>query len=79
MNYICQKDLMKRQNWNIRRIRLFLGEPDAHFPNSQSSAFRKMKMYNMDRVVKAQSSTEFREDVLRYLSLKERKEANAGN
>lgn len=79
MNLISQQDLLSRQNWNARRIKLFLGKPDQSIPNPQSPAFRRMKMYDMERVRKAETSPEFRVDVLRYLSKKERVEANAGN
>ena len=79
MPYICQMNLLKQQNWNIRRIKLFLRETDAYFPNPNGEMYRKKKMYDVDRVVKADFSEAFRADVLRYLSTKEREEANAGN
>ena len=79
MTKICQQDLLTFQKWNIRRIRLFLGKPDCYEPNPQSPSFRWMKMYDLDRIIKEETSPEFRADVLKYLSKKERDEAIAGN
>lgn len=64
-NYIDQARLLKRRNWNPRRIKVYLGEPDKYAPNPKSPNYRDMKLYDLNRVYRAEVSGQFRLEVFR--------------
>jgi hypothetical protein len=50
-NCLCQADLLKRRNWNLRRIRQFLDPPDTVIRIENSEAFLQDVQYSKRRVV----------------------------
>ena len=64
--YISQAQILKRKNWNLRRICVYLGEPDKYAPNPRSPKYRHMKLYDIDRVYRAEVSEPFKLEVFRF-------------
>jgi hypothetical protein len=62
-NYLCQADLLKRRNWNLRRIRQFLDPPDTVSTNPKSERYREMKLYLLSRIIRIENSEAFLQDV----------------
>jgi len=65
MTKICQEDLLKMPNWNIRRVRLFYPLPDECVPNPHGSNYRWMKLYSVEKIKQIEASPEFQADVQR--------------
>jgi hypothetical protein len=47
--------LVKKRGWTDAMVRDFLGDPDARGPNPHYRAAGDMRLYNMDRVLAAES------------------------
>lgn len=50
VNYLCQADVLKRKNWNLRRVRQYLDPIDRTAPNPKHRNYPWMKMHDMERV-----------------------------
>lgn len=68
MPYLCQADVIKRRNWNLRRVKQFLCYPDSFAPNPKSRKFREMLLYDLERIRRIEASPEFQADLRKCLS-----------
>jgi hypothetical protein len=65
MTTICQEDVLRMPNWNMRRIRLFYPVPDSYAPNPNGAMFRQMKLFSVEKLRQIEMSPEFQTDVQR--------------
>ncbi len=70
MPSIIQTGLLKRPNWNMRRINKFYPVPDSWAPNPKCETFRSMKLYSLEKIREIEASPEFQADLLKYPSRK---------
>lgn len=62
---ICQEDLLRLPNWNMRRIQLFYPDPEGYAPNPHGKDYRRMKLYSIDKIKQIQNLPSFQADVQR--------------
>jgi len=65
MTTICQEDLIRLPNWNIRRVRLFYPIPEGYAPNPHGKNYREMKLYSIEKIRQIEASPAFQADVQR--------------
>ena len=59
------KSLLKQRGWTESMIKTFLGEPDAEKDNPIYKSAAPMKLYDMKRVLAAESNEGFKERKIR--------------
>ena len=58
MDFVCKADL-KRSGWTESLIHRLLGKPDAVQPKMHHAKGASMKLYRLDRVLRAETSATF--------------------